>query len=81
MARCYRLNGENKIAREYIDRMLNFYPYDGDARYESALIYAENGKLDDAIKEIEKVFDIWLDADADHIKSNEAKLQFAEWKN
>ena len=64
-----------------MDRALNLFPYVGEARYESALIYAENGQMDQAIKDIEKVFNIWSDADEDHIKSNEAKIKFAEWKN
>ena len=31
--------------------------------------------MNQAIKEIEKVFDIWSDVDVDHIKSNETKLK------
>ena len=79
LARCYRLNGEIKQARDYMDRALKLFPYAGETRYESALIYAENSQMDQAIKEIEKVFDIWPEADADHIKANEAKLKLAEW--
>ena len=60
LSRCYRLNGEIKQARDYMDRALKLFPYTGETRYESALIYAKDGQMDQAIKDIEKVFNILL---------------------
>jgi predicted glutamine amidotransferase len=62
-----------------MDRALNLFPYVGEARYESALIFAENGQIDNAKNELLLTLEIWSDADADHIKANESKLKLAEW--
>ena len=80
LARCHRLNDESKIAREYVDMALQLYPFHGEAKYESALIYAESGKINKAKEEIEVVLDIWSAADNDHIKANKAKKNLAEWE-
>ena len=78
LARCHRLNDKSKIAREYVDMALQLYPFHGEVRYESALIYAESGQINKAKEEIEVVLDIWSAADNDHIKSNKAKKNLAE---
>jgi len=79
IARCYRLNGDFTKAREYINSIL--YPYDGYVKYESALIFAANGQIDNAKNELLLSLEIWSNADADHFKVNEARLKLVELTN
>jgi tetratricopeptide (TPR) repeat protein len=79
MGRCFRKLGRLDEAEEAIQNMLKVFPFEPEALYELALIFAERGDQEKAIDALKKALTVWENADPVYKPAREAGEKLAEW--
>ena len=65
-------------AEEALNHMLKQKPAQPDAHFELALVYAEIGRLEDAIAHLEAALAVWAEADPGFRPAQRAREKLAE---
>lgn len=78
LARCYRYLGDFGKAEKEIEISLNDRPYNPFDNYEAALIYIDMDEMDKAKEYLERVVEIWENADDDHEQAALAKKKLMD---
>jgi serine/threonine protein kinase/tetratricopeptide (TPR) repeat protein len=81
MAGCCRELGELKSAEKRLQNLLKLEPVDPEVHYETALVYHEMGKTDQAREHLNKALWVWEDADPEFKPAKEARQTLAQWQS
>jgi tetratricopeptide (TPR) repeat protein len=65
-------------AEEHLRKTLRVLPYQPNANYDLALVYAESGKEKKALDHLNKALYVWAEADTDYIPAKRAREKLAE---
>jgi tetratricopeptide (TPR) repeat protein len=76
IAECYISNNQYDKAENILKDLLKTYPFDPTTYYHLAIIYNEQGKLNDARASIEIANKIWINADEAYAKAQQAKTLY-----
>jgi len=79
IGRCYRKLKQLKKAEASLKICLKVLPFDPEAQYEIALVYADMGNKEKALEHLKIALDIWKDADPVYKPAQEAKEKKEEW--
>jgi Flp pilus assembly protein TadD len=78
IARCQLALGDAAVAEATLTEVLRVVPALPKARSLLAVVYAEMGRTDAAIEQLQAALAIWKDADPEYIPAREARTRLAE---
>jgi tetratricopeptide (TPR) repeat protein/class 3 adenylate cyclase len=76
-ARCHRRLKQFKLSLAELNAVLKPEPANPEANYEMAMVYADMGNKNEALKHLNMALDVWKDADPDYIPALDAKRELA----
>ena len=78
LARCQRLQGDYRAARDNLEYLLDLVPVHPDVHYELALVLEAEGDTAEAIDHLRTSMGVWEEADPDFPAALKAREKLAE---
>jgi class 3 adenylate cyclase/tetratricopeptide (TPR) repeat protein/TolB-like protein len=81
IGRCYRKLEKFKEAKEYLEKVLKYFPNGPKTNFELALLYNDMDKKEKALEHLNITLEVWKDADPEYIPAQKAREKLKEWED